>query len=79
MFKKGDKKKAENYRTVSLTCVACKVLESIVRDKLMFHMKVIICSLNINLVLEAATLVSHNYYIYLKNDRKPLTLIRTLT
>ena len=39
IFEKGDKKKAENYRPVSLTCVVCKVLESIVRVKLMFHME----------------------------------------
>ena len=39
IFKKGDKKQAENYRPVSLTCVVCKVLESIVRNKLMFHME----------------------------------------
>ena len=30
IFKKGGKKKVENYRRVSLTCVVCKVLESIV-------------------------------------------------
>ena len=39
IFKKGDKKQAENYRPVSLTCVVCKVMESIVRDKLMLHME----------------------------------------
>ena len=31
IFKKGDQKQAENYRPVSLTCVVCKVMESIVR------------------------------------------------
>lgn len=39
IFKKGDKKKAENYRPVSLTCVICKLLESIVKDHLMSHME----------------------------------------
>ena len=39
IFKKGDKKQAENYRPVSLTCVVCKVMESIVRDKLMLQME----------------------------------------
>ena len=33
IYKKGDKKQAENYRPVSLTCVVCKVMESIVREK----------------------------------------------
>ena len=39
IFERGDKKIAENYRPVSLTCVVCKVLESIVRVKLMFHIE----------------------------------------
>ena len=69
----------ENYRPVSLTCVVCKVLEFIVRDKLMFHMESNIFSLKINLVLGAAPLVSHSFYMYLKNGRKPSTLMRTLT
>ena len=38
LFKKGSKKKAENYRPVSLTSVICKVLESILRDKIINHM-----------------------------------------
>ena len=32
LFKKGDKSLAGNYRPVSLTCILCKVLESILRD-----------------------------------------------
>ena len=32
IFKKGSKQDPSNYRPVSLTCVICKVLESIVRD-----------------------------------------------
>ena len=39
LFKKGSKKKAENYRPVSLTSVVCKVLESIVRNFLTKHME----------------------------------------
>lgn len=37
IFKKGSKKNPTNYRPVSLTCILCKVLESIVRDRLMSH------------------------------------------
>ena len=40
IFKKGDKQSPGNYRPVSLTCVMCKVMESIIRDKLMDHMTV---------------------------------------
>jgi len=35
IFKKGKRTDAENYRPVSLTCVPCKVMESIVRDFLL--------------------------------------------
>ena len=37
LFKKGDKKYAGNYRPVSLTCILCKVLESIVRERMILH------------------------------------------
>ena len=36
--KKGDRKEAKNYRPISLTSVCGKVLESIVRDKIVSHM-----------------------------------------
>ena len=39
IFKKGSKKLAENYRPVSLTSVACKILESFVREKLICFLK----------------------------------------
>ena len=35
IFKKGAKTKAGNYRPVSLTCVPCKVLESIIREHML--------------------------------------------
>ena len=38
LHKKGNKKKTENYRPVSLTSIVCKILESIIRDKLLWHM-----------------------------------------
>ena len=37
VFKKGDRNKAENYRPVSLTSVACKLLEHIVCRHLHTH------------------------------------------
>ena len=39
IFKKGDKSSAENYRPVSLTAVACKLMEKFVRDAIMNHLK----------------------------------------
>ena len=40
LFKKGDRKDAGNYRPVSLTCILCKVMETIVREEMVNHMKV---------------------------------------
>ena len=36
---KGKKTLPENYRPVSLTCILCKVMESIIRDHIIDHMK----------------------------------------
>ena len=38
IFKKGSKAAAGNYRPVSLTCVLCKVMESIIKDAVMEHL-----------------------------------------
>ena len=38
IFKKGSKSSAGNYRPVSLTCVLCKVMESILRDEIVIHL-----------------------------------------
>ena len=37
IFKKGSKSDPGNYRPVSLTCILCKVLESVVRDAVVAH------------------------------------------
>ena len=38
IFKKGSKASPGNYRPVSLTCVPCKIMESIMKDDLMAHL-----------------------------------------
>lgn len=38
VFKKGDKTKAENYRPISLTSIACKTLEHILVSSIMKHL-----------------------------------------
>ena len=38
IYKKGEKSKPGNYRPVSMTSIICKLMESIVRDKLVEHM-----------------------------------------
>ena len=39
IFKKGSKFEPGNYRTVSLTSILCKVMESIRRDAMIEHLK----------------------------------------
>ena len=54
IFKKGTKSVPGNYRPVSLTCILCKILESIIRDIAVEHM--LDCKLYIvsaNMVLES--------------------------
>ena len=38
IFKKGNRHLSANYRPVSLTSIVCKVMEAIIRDKLMNHL-----------------------------------------
>ena len=38
IYKKGSHKLANNYRLVSLPCITCEILESIVRDAIFSHM-----------------------------------------
>jgi hypothetical protein len=38
VFKKGDPTDASNYRPIALTCVMCKLMESIVKDQLMSYL-----------------------------------------
>jgi len=35
IFKKGKKSSVENYRPISLTCIMCKIMESLIRDQIM--------------------------------------------
>ena len=39
IFKKGDKTDAGNYRPISLTCIICRILESILRDSIIIHLQ----------------------------------------
>jgi hypothetical protein len=38
LFKKGNRSEPGNYRPVSLTCILCKVLEKIVKERLLDHL-----------------------------------------
>jgi hypothetical protein len=39
IFKKGNKSQAKNYRPVSLTSVVCKIMEKLIRNHIIQHMK----------------------------------------
>ena len=39
IFEKRNKRKQNNYRLVSLTCIECKILESLIRDHIIQYMK----------------------------------------
>ena len=38
LLKKGDKKSASNYRPVSLTTILCKLMEKLIRKRIVDHM-----------------------------------------
>ena len=40
LFKKGNRSESGNYRPVSLTSILCKILESIIIDKIVDHLQV---------------------------------------
>ena len=39
IFKKGAKNRAENYRPISLTSIACKMMKSLVKDVITIHVR----------------------------------------
>ena len=39
IFKKGDRKLATNYRPVSLTSIVCKLLETLIKNHIMVHLR----------------------------------------
>ena len=38
IFKEGDRSDPSNYRPISLTCVACKIMESIIKDAVITYL-----------------------------------------
>jgi hypothetical protein len=65
IFKKGDRKQASNYRPVSLTSIACKVMESILRERIMIH-------------LNSNNLISNKQYGFLPGRSTTLQLLMSL-
>ena len=65
IFKKGDRKQPNNYRPISLTSIVGKVLESIIRDKIINHM-------------EANNLFSNKQYGFITGRSTTLQLLKVL-
>src|SRR6202000_519896 len=63
VFKKGRKDSLDNYRPISLTCISCKIMESIVRNKLVEYF-----SLN--------NLFSNKQYGFIKGRSTALQLLK---
>ena len=38
LFKKGKKSDSQNYRPISLTCLVCKIMESIIKHGILNHL-----------------------------------------
>ena len=55
LFKKGDKSNPGNYRPISLTSVVCKLMESILRDKIVEFLEKCYFHLKINIIILTLT------------------------
>ena len=38
IFKKGCRNDSNNYRPIALTCTMCKLMESVIKEQLMYHL-----------------------------------------
>ena len=65
VFKKGDKCEPSNYRPISLTCIVSKILEKVIRDSLIHH-------------LRSNELLSNKQYGFLKGRSAKIQMIRVM-
>ena len=63
IHKKGSKKVPSNYRPISLTSVFCRMLESIIKGKIMTYLILTTYFLNSNMVFVPRCHVLHNCYM----------------
>jgi len=63
IFKKGDRTTTSNYRPISLTSPIVKMMESIVKDKILEHMVKHNLSTPYQMASQQADLVSLNYWL----------------
>src|SRR6266536_2596441 len=65
VFKKGDASDLNNYRPISLTAVCCRVLESLIEDKIIQH-------------LDHFSLLSPSQHGFLRRHSTQTNLLETL-
>ena len=65
VFKKGDKCEPSNYRPISLTYIVSKILEKVIRDSLIHH-------------LRSNELLSNKQYGFLKGRSAKIQMIRVM-
>ena len=81
VFKKGSRNRAAHYRPISLTCVACKIKESIVRNAMYDHFLVnsLLCPAQHGFRARQSTvsslLLSHNEYVNYVEDKSDVDVI----
>ena len=81
VFKKGYRDKAAHYRPISLTCVACKIMESIVRNAMYDHLvvKSLLCPAQHGFRARRSTvsslLLTHNEYVNYVEDKSDVDVI----
>ena len=63
LIKKGDKKSPANYRPVSLTSILCKVMEKLVRKRIVDHMNVNDLTVRFHKTL-VVDRCHYNYYVH---------------
>ena len=80
-FKKGSRDGATHYRPISLTCVACKIMESIVRNAMYDHL-VVNCQLcpaqhgfRARRSTVSSLLLTHNEYVNYVEDKSDVDVI----
>ena len=75
VFKKGSKDRAAHYRLISLTCAACKIVKSIVRNAMYGHLVVnsLLCPAQHGFRARRSTvsslLLTHNKYVNYVEDK----------
>ena len=81
VFKKGSRDRAAHYRPVSLTCVACKIMESIVRNAMYDHLVVnsLLCPAQHGFRARRSTvsslLLTHIEYVNYVEDKSDVDVI----